>query len=395
MLYNQIQDLKKMAIIEGIGDEVIQFLLVIILLLIGIVAWRSTGLSDRQIIRTVLILERRSRHQVLAELPVSSNSANDSSENTIDTGQETNPPDENAQEEASGESAGPKVDESPESSSTSQELECNENQEVLSSCQTDSNPDVSETPTNTSTEPRNQSVDESLSSVLRQRRIAFFQSRQETLLEHHNGNTGDIMEVSYVSSDQEEGDNIMVASTSGITTPPPGNIRIRLKYLNDDQKLVEGRLEEMLGDFKRRHFAIELAADKLVRLIFNGQVLQHDSETLKSLGLFDNCVVHCLVHQQRARSNSNNAGSPVSRRGSSTATSSNTTANDVGAQRDWDLGNLLFASLSVILGVAWYCRYQYAALFNTTTTVALLGMTGVLLVTLVGLYLPDPDYVRH
>lgn len=30
-----------------------------------------------------------------------------------------------------------------------------------------------------------------------------------------------------------------------------GNIRIRLKYLNDDQKLVEGKLQEQLGDFKR------------------------------------------------------------------------------------------------------------------------------------------------
>lgn len=29
------------------------------------------------------------------------------------------------------------------------------------------------------------------------------------------------------------------------------NIRIKLKYLNDDLKLVDGRLEELLGDFKR------------------------------------------------------------------------------------------------------------------------------------------------
>lgn len=29
------------------------------------------------------------------------------------------------------------------------------------------------------------------------------------------------------------------------------NIRIKLKYLNDELKLVDGRLEEQLGDFKR------------------------------------------------------------------------------------------------------------------------------------------------
>lgn len=38
-------------------------------------------------------------------------------------------------------------------------------------------------------------------------------------------------------------------------SPPPSesesNIRIKLKYLNDDLKLVDGRLEELLGDFKR------------------------------------------------------------------------------------------------------------------------------------------------
>lgn len=29
------------------------------------------------------------------------------------------------------------------------------------------------------------------------------------------------------------------------------NITIKLKYINDDIKVVDGRLEELLGDFKR------------------------------------------------------------------------------------------------------------------------------------------------
>lgn len=29
------------------------------------------------------------------------------------------------------------------------------------------------------------------------------------------------------------------------------NICIKLKYINDDLKLVDGKLEELLGDFKR------------------------------------------------------------------------------------------------------------------------------------------------
>lgn len=35
------------------------------------------------------------------------------------------------------------------------------------------------------------------------------------------------------------------------TTDNTPNIRIKLKYINDDLKLVEGRLEEHIGDFKR------------------------------------------------------------------------------------------------------------------------------------------------
>lgn len=49
----------------------------------------------------------------------------------------------------------------------------------------------------------------------------------------------------------------------------------------------------------RRNFSVELSAQKLVRLVFNGHVLQPDSKTLNACGLFDNCVVHCLIHNPR------------------------------------------------------------------------------------------------
>jgi hypothetical protein len=143
----------------------------------------------------------------------------------------------------------------------------------------------------------------------------------------------------------------------------------------------------------RRHFGLELAADKLVRLIFNGQVLQSDSETLQGYGLFDNCVVHCLVHQQRSGS-VNRAGAIENASTHDSATNSNVAADGT-PHRDWDLGNVLFASLSVLLGLAWYCRYQYVQLFNATTTVALVGLTGILIVSLVGIYLPDQDGIRQ
>lgn len=54
-----------------------------------------------------------------------------------------------------------------------------------------------------------------------------------------------------------------------------------------------------------------------MRLVFNGHVLQPDTKTLKACGLFDNCVVHCLVHNPRPYSNlTTNQGSNLSEQGS-------------------------------------------------------------------------------
>lgn len=49
----------------------------------------------------------------------------------------------------------------------------------------------------------------------------------------------------------------------------------------------------------RRHFSAEFSDQKIVKLVFNGHVLQPDSKTLRACGLFDNCVVHCLVQNPR------------------------------------------------------------------------------------------------
>lgn len=49
----------------------------------------------------------------------------------------------------------------------------------------------------------------------------------------------------------------------------------------------------------RRNFNEELSAQKIVRLVFNGHVLQPDAKTVAACGLFDNCVVHCLIHNPR------------------------------------------------------------------------------------------------
>lgn len=66
----------------------------------------------------------------------------------------------------------------------------------------------------------------------------------------------------------------------------------------------------------RRNFTDELSGHKVVRLVFNGHVLQPDTKTLRACGLFDNCVVHCLVHNPRPYSNlTTNQGNVLNEQG--------------------------------------------------------------------------------
>jgi hypothetical protein len=122
---------------------------------------------------------------------------------------------------------------------------------------------------------------------------------------------------------------------------------------------------------------MELSADKLVRLIFNGQVLQSDDQTLQGYGLYDNCVVHCLVHNQLTTN--------VNR--------TNAQHQSNGPPPEWNLGSLLHACIGLILGVAWFCRYNYSHLFTMTTTATLAGLTGMFAVSMIGLYMPDHEPV--
>lgn len=408
-----------MTLIEGIGDEVTEFFVLVIIVLVGLIAWWSTSIADQPLIRTVLILERRTRHRVAVDPPQVQTTISSTVDNSIDTGQLELPrsSNENNQEMDGGTDC--QICDKEAANISSPLVAAASSSHCLSSNQSSEMPETSNGIVNekgsfkASPSPGDEnSFGESDSQVevhscspatnnansylLRSRRLAFFQSRQVTLLDSPVADGPVLSASSSTDSDNidmtnttnnEQGTSVVSPGTND-DVPAAGSIRIRLKYLNDDQKLVEGRLHEQLGDFKRRHFGLELAADKLVRLIFNGQVLQSDNETLQGYGLFDNCVVHCLVHQQRSGAASENQ---LARDSASNAN----TVPDEFHHRDLDVGSFLFASLSVLLGLAWYCRYQYAQLFNATSTVALVGLTGILTVSFIGIYLPDQDGIRQ
>jgi len=315
-----------MSVIEGIGDEVVQFFSVVFVVVLAVAAWWSTSIRENHHnIRTVVILERRSEQRRArnrtGEAAQSAVTAPDA-----DTGQED--PSDGVETEILTDDK----DES-EASSVVPEATASQSEEAV----------PEETEEASGSEP-----------TLRKRIGPFLQAQAATIL-----------------SDVEGG---------SVTDAEADQIRIRLKYLNDDQKLVEGRLQEQLGEFKRRHFSMELSADKLVRLIFNGQVLGSDQQTLQACGLYDNCVVHCLVHSQRTATRSPPPQTP---------------SPSPSSPPDWNLSTLLYTCLSLVLCLVWYCRYQYAQLFTLTTTAALIGLTGIFTVSVFSLYLPDQDGIPH
>ena len=127
----------------------------------------------------------------------------------------------------------------------------------------------------------------------------------------------------------------------------------------------------------RAHFIAELGANKVVKLIYNGQVLTNESHTLTQLGLDNNCVVHCLVQQPRGNASAqqanhsstfSNSNGEVPRRGGGESST---------AEAGVDIGGLLFPLFGLILGLVWYCRIAYATHFTATATTVLVGLSGL------------------
>lgn len=154
--------------------------------------------------------------------------------------------------------------------------------------------------------------------------------------------------------------------------------------------------------FCRRHFRMELEAHKSVRLVFNGRVLQPDTQTLEQCGLFNECVVHCWVHQPRPSTPALSSQTPQTLDNPSSIYFNSQSFADLPAgtgissvHNEWDLSRVLVSILTIILGFAWYSRYHYAQLFTATTTLALYVLTAIFTVSLISNFFPDQDNIRN
>lgn len=78
-----------------------------------------------------------------------------------------------------------------------------------------------------------------------------------------------------------------------IEGPSEGKVLIRLKFLSDIQKDTYASLEDTVSKFKVEHFTD--LSNKVVRLIYQGQLLREDNRTLQDYGLQAGSVVHCHI----------------------------------------------------------------------------------------------------
>lgn len=154
--------------------------------------------------------------------------------------------------------------------------------------------------------------------------------------------------------------------------PEEERVTVRLKFLNETQKDVSASLIENVGQFKRRYFSEEMSSNKNVRLIFNGQVLRDENSSLRSCGIFDKCVVHCLIHQGPAQAPGSGPGGHSHSHSPSTQ------------HRDLDLSAYFIPILGIALACLWYFAVAYTAYFNFLSTSALIGLTSIYFLSVYG-----------
>jgi len=173
--------------------------------------------------------------------------------------------------------------------------------------------------------------------------------------------------------------------------PEEDRVTIRLKFLNETQKEVEASLVENLGQFKRRNFTEEIGNNKNVRLIFNGQVLRDEGSSLRSCGLFDKCVVHCLVSNLPS---TGGAGSQQQASARSGVADHHHHHNQGAAHghhhqvhhhgQPLDVSAFFIPLLGLALAMVWYLALAYNSYFNFMSTTALLGLTSLYFLSVYG-----------
>ncbi|KAM6134632.1 LOW QUALITY PROTEIN: transmembrane and ubiquitin-like domain-containing protein 1 [Pterocles gutturalis] len=142
----------------------------------------------------------------------------------------------------------------------------------------------------------------------------------------------------------------------GDSGPAEPTMVLRLKFLNDTERLARVRPGDTIGALKRAHFP---GQEQQVRLIYQGQLLRDDTQSLSALHLAPNSVLHCHI--------SPHSPAPAQPAGP------HASADPVHAALN--VGSLMLPLFVLMLAVLWYFQLQYRHVFTATATTFLAGLT--------------------
>lgn len=135
-----------------------------------------------------------------------------------------------------------------------------------------------------------------------------------------------------------------------------------------------------------------MAENKTVRLIFNGRVLDNENKTLREFGIFDQCVVHCLiVNRQQTQDQSRSSGMPQSGRNNNPGHGEGVPGNVRRIVGFPEPGMFFVAFIGIFLIFLWFiCLHFGQHLFTQSAVVSLTVLTAIFLIGIVACYLPLP-----
>jgi len=188
-----------------------------------------------------------------------------------------------------------------------------------------------------------------------------------------------ILMTTTAEENEGHGSNVEVVEESELQSSSGADTTtIKLKFLDDTQKLVATWLSQTVGEFKRQHFETDVSQGKVVRLIYQGQLLRDDSRSLASYGLHDNCVLHCHVSTTPYDQQSNTARR-ASRPGDNTARRpTGTAAGDMAnGGNGLDLGRYIYFIFAFKFAALWSAWFVFPEYFSRTSLVSLILCSGL------------------
>lgn len=245
-----------MSLIEGIGDEVTFVFAALLIVVIVVCAWLSTHTRDIPFFSLLIVELTRGRRTVQQPVNTDSepNGGNVVAETPSTAGSEVSGGNEQQEEVNNDRPTGEEPVTATGETTKSDFLQppCNSASDSLSS-------------NDEQTESGSSLVDH---ETIRQRRLAFLSKEKGSAANGHSGETqteaarGDVTDGAEPSADNNEtsrlGPQRNVDEESSVEPSMlqeielnDGNIRVKLKYLNDTQRLVQTNPLETIGQFKR------------------------------------------------------------------------------------------------------------------------------------------------